>query len=177
MILEEKIAVLVTPLLEAMAFELVRVSFQSGTLQIMAEPLDENREMTVEDCAYISRQVSALLDVEDPIRGKYMLEVSSPGVSRPLTKAKDYRRFAGELVKLTLKQLQDGRRRFNGRLSGIDDAGMISLETSFGSVSIPLDAVDQAKLDPSELFRRAPRPGKKPADTTEAGTTDTAEEN
>ncbi len=111
---------LIAPSLEAMGFRVVRVRMMGsdgGTLQIMAEPLVE-RQMTVDDCADISRAVSALLDVEDPIAGSYVLEVSSPGLDRPLVKFEDFERFAGHQAKLELGVLREGRKRFRGRLLG-----------------------------------------------------------
>ena len=123
---ETKISQIIESAVEELGFSLVRVLYSGGQagrnqLQIMAEPR-EDREMTVEDCQMISRHVSALLDVEDPISGAYLLEVSSPGIDRPLTCLADYDRFSGELAKLTLRLMQDGRRRFNGRLGGVSDA-------------------------------------------------------
>lgn len=152
MLLEEKIADMITPVLEPMAFRLVRVNFASGTLQIMAEPLDEALEMTVEDCADISRAVSAVMDIEDPISSTYHLEVSSPGLSRPLTRFEDYARFDGTLAKVSVKKLIDGRRRFNGRLRGVTDRQEILMDTSHGAVTIPYEMIESAKLDPSEWF-------------------------
>jgi ribosome maturation factor RimP len=152
MLIEEKIATIIEPVLEPMEFKLVRVSFANGTLQIMAEPLDENREMTVEDCAEISRGVSAVMDVEDPISSTYQLEVTSPGLSRPLTCLEDYTRFDGELAKISVKKLIDNRRRFNGRLRGVTDDKKVVMDTSYGAVTIPYEMIESAKLDPSELF-------------------------
>src|SRR3546814_3591833 len=98
---------MIAPSLAEMGYDLVRVSLTGGaarmTLQIMAERLD-GAGMTVDDCAAISRAVSALLDVEDPIRGAYVLEVSSPGIDRPLTRARDYERFAGYEAKVELRR-------------------------------------------------------------------------
>ncbi len=101
---EIKISQIIEAAVEELGFSLVRVLYsgrQAGRnqLQIMAEPKEE-RDMTVEDCQMISRHVSALLDVEDPISGSYVLEVSSPGIDRPLTCLTDYERFQGELVKI-----------------------------------------------------------------------------
>src|SRR3546814_8590835 len=114
---------MIAPSLADMGYDLVRVSLTGGaarmTLQIMAECLD-GAGMTVDDCAAISRAVSALLDVEDPIRGAYVLEVSSPGIDRPLTRARDYERFAGYEAKVELRRMMDGRRRFRGRLMGVE---------------------------------------------------------
>jgi ribosome maturation factor RimP len=161
MLLEEKIATMIEPVLDAMSFRLVRVMFSSGTLQIMAEPLDDSLEMTVEDCAKISRGVSAVLDVEDPIKSGYQLEVSSPGLSRPLVRPEDYTRFAGELARISMKSLIEGRRRFNGRINGITGDGQVELETGYGPVSLPFEMIDTAKLDPTEWFLQPVKAKKK----------------
>ncbi|MEJ2122557.1 MAG: ribosome maturation factor RimP [Alphaproteobacteria bacterium] len=143
----ERIAELVTPSLEANGFELVRVMLTGGdrpTLQIMADRADET-PITVDDCADISRVVSAILDVEDPIKGTYTLEVSSPGIDRPLVRRKDFERFAGFEAKVETAAPVDGRRRFRGRLLGVDgDDVRLALET--GEAAIPLLAIDRAKL-------------------------------
>ena len=116
---EIKISQIIEAAVEELGFSLVRVLYNSGQagrnqLQIMAEPT-EHRNMTVEDCQTISRHVAVLLDVEDPISSAYVLEVSSPGIDRPLTRLSDYERFQGELAKITLRLMQNGRRRFCGR--------------------------------------------------------------
>lgn len=108
--------------LAAMGFDLVRIHHSGGrrpVVQIMCERIDQ-RGMTVDDCAHISRTVSALFDVTDPIPGKYTLEVSSPGIDRPLTRLKDFDRFAGFLARVETRSLIDGRRRFQGRVAGVD---------------------------------------------------------
>jgi len=161
MLLEEKIAAMIEPVLAGMDFRLVRVLFSNGTLQIMAEPMDDSLEMTVEDCAKISRGVSAVLDVEDPIKSGYQLEVSSPGLSRPLVRPEDYARFTGELAKVSMKSLIEGRRRFNGRINGITAEGQVELETGYGPVFLPFDMIDSAKLDPSEWFLQPVKAKKK----------------
>jgi ribosome maturation factor RimP len=152
MLLEEKIAMLIEPVLAPMEFRLVRVSFANGVLQVMAEPLDDGEEMTVEHCAKISRGVSAVLDVEDPIQSAYQLEVSSPGLSRPLMRLEDYSRFSGQLAKISTRNLINNRRRFSGRISGVDDNQNVLIDTAFGPVEIPFDGIESAKLDPSEIF-------------------------
>jgi ribosome maturation factor RimP len=143
----ERIAELVTPSLEANGFELVRVMLTGGdrpTLQIMADRTDET-PITVDDCADISRVVSAILDVEDPIKGAYTLEVSSPGIDRPLVRKKDFERFAGFEAKVETAAPVDGRRRFRGRLLGVEgDEVRLALEE--GEAAIPLSAIDRAKL-------------------------------
>ena len=117
--IDRRLAAIVTPTIEGLGFELVRLRLMSGRrmmLQIMAERPEGGIE--VEDCARISRAVSAVLDVEDPISGEYVLEVSSPGIDRPLTRLKDFERWAGYEAKLETAELIDGRRRFKGVLAG-----------------------------------------------------------
>ena len=155
---ESRISQIIEGAVTDLGYHLVRVQFsgaKSGRalLQIMAEPV-EQREMTVEDCETVSRHVAALLDVEDPIGEAYLLEVSSPGFDRPLTRIEDYERFNGELAKITLRLMLDGRRRFNGRLAGFDEAGKIILETSFGRFAFAFDEIDSARIDPAEIFAR-----------------------
>ncbi|HAO57720.1 MAG TPA: ribosome assembly cofactor RimP [Alphaproteobacteria bacterium] len=157
-VVESRISQIIEGAVTDLGYHLVRVQFsgaKSGRaqLQIMAEPV-EQREMTVEDCETVSRHVAALLDVEDPIGDAYVLEVSSPGLDRPLTRIEDYERFNGELAKITLRLMLDGRRRFNGRLAGFDEAGKIILETSFGRFAFAFDEIDSARIDPAEIFAR-----------------------
>jgi len=141
------IAPIIEPSLEAMGYRLVRIAFlgaRRATLQIMAERLDD-APMTVDDCTEISRSVSALLDVADPIAGAYMLEVSSPGLDRPLTRPEDYDRFAGLEAKIELEQPLDGRKRFRGRLLG--RAGdNVRLRGETGEVTLPFGDIAKAKL-------------------------------
>jgi ribosome maturation factor RimP len=143
----DDIAPLIEPSLEAMGYRLVRVAFlgaRRATLQIMAERID-GVPMTVDDCTEISRSVSALLDVADPIESAYMLEVSSPGLDRPLTRAEDYDRFSGFEAKIELAQPLDGRKRFKGRILG--RAGeQVRLRGEGGEVSLPLGDITKAKL-------------------------------
>ena len=141
------IAQMIEPSLGAMGYRVVRVVVTSGrrpTLQVMAERLDD-AAMTVEDCAAISHSVSALLDVADPIASAYTLEVSSPGIDRPLVRAEDYDRFSGYQAKIELSEPVGGRKRFRGRLLGIAD-GEIRLATDTGEARLPLAAVARAKL-------------------------------
>lgn len=151
--LENQLEMLFSDMIDKKGFELVRISYRDGILQIMAEPKDRDLEMTVEHCANISRAAARILDEQDPITSQYRLEVTSPGVSRPLIKREDYVRFQGELVKVTISALIDGRRRFHGRLIGIND-DKIELDTSFGPVSLDYGLVEAAKLDPTEIMER-----------------------
>ena len=155
---ENKINQIIEAAVEELGFSLVRVLFSGGQsgrnqLQIMAEP-KEDRDMTVEDCQSISRHISVLLDVEDPISSAYVLEVSSPGIDRPLMRLTDYDRFRGELAKITLRLMQDGRRRFHGRLAGISDSGKVILDTSFGKFEFAFDDIEAGRIDPSEILER-----------------------
>ena len=158
MLVETKISQIIDAAVEELGFSLVRVLYSDGhagrnKLQIMAEPKD-GRDMTVENCQIISRHVSALLDVEDPISSAYVLEVSSPGLDRPLTRLNDYERFQGELAKITLRLMKDGRRRFNGRLGGLSDAGLVILDTSFGKFEFAYQDIEMGRIDPSEILER-----------------------
>lgn len=152
----DKIRQLIAPVVEALGFDLVRVSFTGTgrrTLQIMAERPDGS--MNVDDCAIISREISVLLDVEDAVRGEYFLEVSSPGVDRPLTRRKDFERFVGDDAKVESRVAIGGQRRFKGRLLGLtgDD---VRIETAEGEVSIPLADVIKAKLLVSDVMKEDP---------------------
>ena len=146
--LERRIAEMIEPSLEGMGYELVRVLMQGRqkpVLQIMAERKD-GAAMTVEDCADISRQISALLDVEDPIEGEYSLEVSSPGIDRPLTRPKDYETYAGFEAKLETSEPLEGRKRFRGKLLGLDEHGCVKLVADGVEWAVPLTIVKGAKL-------------------------------
>ncbi|ARJ64872.1 ribosome maturation factor RimP [Magnetospirillum sp. ME-1] len=147
--LQSRLEALIAPSLDAMGYELVRVQLQGKqrlTLQIMADRKD-GVMMAVDDCADISRSVSALLDVEDPISAAYTLEVSSPGIDRPLTRAKDFVAWAGFEAKMESCQPIDGRKRFRGKLLGLDETGaFVRLAVETGEVTIPLADVRGAKL-------------------------------
>jgi ribosome maturation factor RimP len=147
MALSQVIERIITPTVEGMGYELVRLTISGGhrkTLQVMAEPKD-GRNMSLEDCSQLSRAISAVLDVEDPIEGAYSLEVSSPGIDRPLTRAKDYERFAGHEAKLETRGPIDGRKRFKGRLLGLEDR-KVKIEVEGAPVALPLEEIEKAKL-------------------------------
>jgi ribosome maturation factor RimP len=141
------IEAMITPAIEAMGYRVVRVAFtggQRGTLQIMVERHDA-AAMAVEDCATVSHAVSALLDVADPIAGSYQLEVSSPGIDRPLVKPADYERFAGFEAKIELARPRDGRKRFQGKLLGLEESA-VKLAVGEAAVLLPLGEITRAKL-------------------------------
>lgn len=144
--IDRRLAGIVTPTLEGMGFELVRIRLMSGkrtTLQIMAERPEGGIE--VEDCAKISRALGAVLDVADPIGGEYVLEVSSPGIDRPLTRLKDFERYADYEVRLETSELIEGRRRFKGVLHGVEENEVL-IEIVEGTVGLDFDWLTDAKL-------------------------------
>jgi ribosome maturation factor RimP len=142
-----QIEAIIAPSLAAMGYAVVRVAYSGGrrpTLQIMAERSDDG-SMTVEDCEAVSHTVSALLDVADPIAEAYMLEISSPGIDRPLVRPKDYARFAGFEAKIELQRTVEGRRRFRGKLLGLEgDSAKLLMGDE--TVSLPLSQIANAKL-------------------------------
>ncbi len=144
--IDRRLATIVAPVIEGMGFELVRLRLMGGRralLQIMAERPEGGIE--IEDCAKISRAVSAVLDVEDPISAEYTLEVSSPGIDRPLTRLKDFERYEGYEVKLETAEAIDGRRRFRGALAGVQD-GEVLIEIPEGTIGLSFDLLADAKL-------------------------------
>ena len=143
-----RIEEIVAPTIVGMGYELVRVAMSrgGGTLQIMIEPAD-GRPMDVEACAALSRALSAVLDVEDPMPGAYTLEVSSPGIDRPLTREKDYLRWTGHVARMETTEPIEGRRRFKGTLLGLEN-GTIRMKLDDGKeTDVPLRSVSRAKLE------------------------------
>jgi ribosome maturation factor RimP len=154
-----EIAQMIEPSLAAMGYRLVRVVVTSGrraTLQVMAERIDD-APMSVDDCALISRSVSALLDVADPIADAYLLEISSPGIDRPLVRPEDYDRFSGFEARIELTEPFAGRKRFRGRLLGTAD-GEVRLATEAGEARLPLASVARARLVLTDDLIAASRP-------------------
>jgi ribosome maturation factor RimP len=163
-----EIAALVEPTLNDMGFRIVRVTISGRngtTVQIMAERPDGS--MTVEDCADVSRQLSPLLDAHDPISGQYTLEISSPGIDRPLARASDFVAWAGHEAKVETRELVDGRRRFRGILKGLDGADVrIEVPPDQGgpNVALPIGLIAEARLVlTDELIRDTLRRAKKAA--------------
>ncbi|BCP55878.1 ribosome maturation factor RimP [Kaistia sp. 32K] len=150
--LDARVAEIVEPIIEGLGYRLVRVKISNRngqTVQIMAERPDGT--ITVEDCGAISRNISPALDVEDPVTSAYHLEVSSPGIDRPLVRRSDFARWAGHIVKIELSAPIEGRRRYRGVLLGLDgDATGLKLEDAPEGapdrVLLPLDAITDARL-------------------------------
>jgi ribosome maturation factor RimP len=146
----DKVTAIITPVIEDLGYELVRVTYGGSDrpiLQIMAERPDGT--MLVDDCAKISRELSAVLDVEDPIGGEYSLEVSSPGMDRPLTRMKDFVRFKGFEARIETSQPQMGvsgeQRRFKGRMQ-VNEDGQIIIDVDGKPFSFDFDDIVKAKL-------------------------------
>ena len=143
---------LIEPEAKALGFDLVRIKMTGGksdpTLQIMAERPD-TRQLTIDDCAELSRRVSDVLDEKDPIEEAYRLEVSSPGIDRPLTRAKDWERFAGHVAQLELVVPLEGRKRFKGVLAGVEgDEVLLNIEEhgETHTIGLNFDWLSDAKL-------------------------------
>jgi ribosome maturation factor RimP len=146
--LEARLGAIVGPTLADMGYELVRVMLigrDRPTVQIMADRAD-GAQITVEDCEAISHAVSAVIDVDDPIPGAWTLEVSSAGIDRPLTRVKDWNRFAGHLARAETEVPIDGRKRFSGIVLGADTtAARLRLDDG-SEVALPLAHIRRAKL-------------------------------
>jgi ribosome maturation factor RimP len=147
------IAKLIEPAVKAQGLDLVRVAMTGGTsdptLQVMAERPD-TRQLTLSDCETLSRSLSELLDAEeaagrDPIEGGYRLEVSSPGIDRPLTRLKDYSDWAGHEARIKLANPQDGAKQVSGAIAGLDGE-IVTIATPKGDRAIPFDNIASAKL-------------------------------
>lgn len=144
--IDKRLAEIVRPVVEGLGFELVRLRLMSGkkvTLQVMAERPEGGIE--VEDCARISTELGAVLDVEDPVDGDYSLEVSSPGIDRPLTRLKDFESWYGYEARIETTELIEGRKRFKGKLHGVED-GEVLIEIPEGIIGLQFDWLSDAKL-------------------------------
>lgn len=152
--IDRRLAEIIAPVIEDLGFELVRIRLQGGktaTLQIMADRPEGG--INVDDCADISTAVSAVLDVEDPLEDAYHLEVSSPGIDRPLTRLKDFETFEGYEARLETNQPIDGRKRFKGVLAGVekgegDDEVLLNIEEGgeVQTIGLNFDWLSDAKL-------------------------------
>lgn len=171
------IAALLSPTVESMGLELLGAEYLPSPggavlrlyIDVPAEAAGEGgepRSVTIEDCEAVSREVSAQLDVEDPISGHYTLEVSSPGIDRPLFGAAQFARFVGESAKVALKLPQDGRRRLQGAIVRVDGED-ITFDVDGSAFVVRADNIDKARLVPDwaalGLSAEKPRPGKEKA--------------
>ncbi len=180
-----RVAELIEPALSGSGFRLVRVAVsgrEGKTLQIMAERPDGT--LTIADCEAISKEISPLLDVHDPIAGSYHLEVSSPGIDRPIVRPSDFEVWSGYEAKIEVKQPIDGRKRFRGMLEGFE-GGEVRMEVDLGEagrniIGIPMALIGEARLVlTDELIREALRRAKNSnelSDGAEAPETDSEED-
>lgn len=152
---QELLTQLITPVVESLGCELWGLDYLTqGRYTTLRIYIDSAQGVSLEECEKVSRQVSAVLDVEDPIDGEYTLEVSSPGLDRPLFTEAHYARYLGETVSLRLRIAQAGRRRFKGVVEKVE-AGQLQLLVDNQSVSIAIDAIDKGNLEPryDEIMR------------------------
>ena len=157
---DRKLIDLLDPVAEAAGYEIVRLRLMSGKesrrLQVMAERPDGT--MVVEDCAILSRAISEVMDAADPIAGDYLLEVSSPGIDRPLTRLQDYTDWAGHEARITLGEKIDGRKQFKGDLDGVE-GDHVAVTTPDGTRhTIPFAAIEDAKLTMTDRLLKATMP-------------------
>jgi ribosome maturation factor RimP len=176
--LEARIANIVEPVISGLGYRLVRVKLSAmngTTLQIMAERPDGT--MTVDDCEVLSRDLSPTLDVEDPIDRAYHLEISSPGIDRPLVRRSDFEQWGGHLAKIELAQMLNGRKRFRGKLAGVEgEAVRVALDSASAGEShamVPLAEIEEAKLVlTDELIKESTHRQKPPAEAASTETDD-----
>lgn len=168
-----EIANLISPTITSLGLELLGIDYLPSTgnavlriyIDVAAQADVEPRMVAIEDCEAVSREVSALMDVEDPITSAYTLEVSSPGVDRPLFNAAQFARFVGEQVKVTLRLPQDGRRRFQGRIDRVEAETIhVVIEAAAGDqidIAIAAGNIEKARLVPDWIaLGYAPKPDK-----------------
>lgn len=140
------------PVVTGMGFELIEIEHfpnpKHGVLRLYIDkPEGSDTGIVVDDCSAVSRQISALIDVEDPVSGQFNLEVSSPGMDRPLRRLKDFQRFTGSLVKLKTAIPLEGQRNFKGRLLEASEESL-TIETDEEEITLPMSAIDKARIVP-----------------------------
>ena len=143
------LADLIEPIISNLGYETVRILTIGETnpvLQIMIEHKDYNKEISVDDCALVSRSLSEVLEEKDPIDGKYVLEISSPGLDRPLTKLEHFSRYIGYLIKLETIDMVEKRKRFKGTIESVSNQGEISLKMEEEVYNIAYDNISKAKI-------------------------------
>ena len=141
---QDKLIQMLKPAVEGVGYELVGIEYQNTVLRIY---IDSPEGITVEDCSRVSHQVSGVLDVEEPIKGQFMLEVSSPGIDRPLFNAEQFARFTGSKVKLRLYHAIEGRRKFTGIIESVEGDNIVVKELDTGdSIQLSMDDIDKANI-------------------------------
>ena len=144
---ETGLSKLIEPVVQELGCELWGIEkLQQGRQVVLKIYIESAEGINVDDCARVSRQVSAILDVEDPIPGEYMLEVSSPGVERRLFKPEHFNVWKGEKVQITLRQAFDGRRKFKGLLCGLEDEEVVIRVDDAQEIVLPMDSIERARV-------------------------------
>jgi ribosome maturation factor RimP len=143
---QERLASLIEPVVSGLGYELVGVEFDARQ-RILRVYIDKEQGITLDDCSRVSYQLSGVLDVEDPIAGRYQLEISSPGLDRPLFDLVHFERFKGELVRVQLFRPVNGRRKFKARLMGLDGETVL-LQEGEEVLRIPFESIEKARLVP-----------------------------
>jgi Uncharacterized protein conserved in bacteria len=144
----DKIEELINPVIVDMGYELVGIDYiASGKHSTVRVYIDSDKGIGLDDCEVVSRQISAIFDVEDPVSGQYNLEVSSPGIERPLFHIGHYQRFLGHDVKLRLLRPMNGQRKFNGAIGSVSEVNnSVELVTELGPVTLDIDMIEKANL-------------------------------
>jgi ribosome maturation factor RimP len=146
--LQERVQALLEPLVEELGYELLCIELHgAGKHSLLRLYIDAPQGIGLDDCERVSREASAALDVADPIAGQYRLEVSSPGLDRPLVKPEHFRRFAGSQARVQLRLPLEGRRRFVGRLVGVEQDEVV-MDVDGSRYRLPLEQVEKARLVP-----------------------------
>ncbi len=149
----EDLQALLEPAVTGLGYELVGIELlRQGRSQLLRLYIDQPDGISLDDCSRVSHQVSGVLDVADPLRGAYTLEVSSPGLERPLFKAQDYQRFAGQRAVVQLSLAVEGRRRWTGTLGGLEQDAVV-LECGGQAYRFPLSNISKAHLAPEHKQR------------------------
>lgn len=146
--LVEKVTELAVPVAEGMGLDIVDVeyTFDHGR-RVLRVYIDKPGGVTIDDCVDFSREFSTVLDIEDPIHERYSLEVSSPGLDRPLVKESDFVRFAGKKARIKTKRPIDGRKNFKATIEGVEEGAVIVVDSECRKWSIPLSEIDRARLE------------------------------
>ena len=136
------------PVVSGMGYDLIEIEhFPNPKHGVLRLYIDKEGGVNVDDCSNVSRQISALIDVEEPVRGQFNLEISSPGADRPLRRLQDFQRFIGSLVKLKTVMPLEGQRNFKGRLLEASEEVLV-IETDTEEISLPMNAVEKARIVP-----------------------------
>ena len=148
----EKVVRLAAPVVEGAGLELVDVTYAEGhgraVLRVFIDKPGGVTGVTIDDCAKVSRELGAVLDVDDTLSTRYSLEVSSPGLDRVLKKEKDFLRFSGREVKIRTREPRDDRRNFKGLIQGVENGGVVIVDSAGRRVAIPLEDIERANLVP-----------------------------